>query len=131
MARYIITNTQFHSLVYKYLDNLIVETLKTNPWGGTDKDKGYSLEMYDKNGKVIIKYIFYGPELNYDDPDDTNHNGIGSIIVHPKVIDFIRTTFNLRETRAKDILADWVTSKIDTDVDEVSIHPQRDTPPVY
>lgn len=125
MARYIITDSQFHSLVYNYLDKLIVRINKYHPWN----DEDYRVDMYDKNGTILITYIWYGPGGEYD--DDTKHNGIGSVLVNPKIIDFIREMFKMRETKAIDIFGDWLSSKVDNEVDEISLHPERPNPAVY
>jgi hypothetical protein len=129
MARYIITDTQLHSVVYQYMDKIIDKerTKKQNPWD----NEGYILKMYDKNAKNLLAYFWYAPGGAYDDDDDTVHNGVGSLQVHPSVVDFIRTMFKVRESKALDLVSDWVSTKIDTEVDEVTIYPERRNPPVY
>lgn len=127
MARYIITDSQFHSLVYLYLDNLIVKMDKYHPWN----DEGYRVDMYDKNATQVISYFWYAPGGEYDDDDNTKHNGVGSVLVNPKIIDFIRTMFKVRESKAVDIFGDWLSTKVDNEVDDISLFPERGKPAVY
>lgn len=129
MARYIITDTQLHSVVYQYMDKLIdrEKDKKESPWS----DEGYTMRLYDKDGINRLFYAWYAPGSSYDDDDDTVHNGIGHLQVHPKIVDFIRTMFKVRETKALDLIGDWFTNRVNTEVDEIVIHPNRPTPPVY
>lgn len=125
--RYIITQTQLHKLVYKYLDDLIVtDNKEQNPY---NKD-AYRIDMYDKNNKNLISYFWYGPG-EWDDDEDTPHNGVGSIHVHPDIVDVLRQTIKIRQTKVADIVADWVSDKYNIDIDEISIYPERKKSPVY
>ena len=127
--RYVITPTQFHNLVYGYLNEMFSKKdfrKELNPYvqdGGT-----WRIEMFDDNERELISYFWYGPG-EYD--DGTLHNGIGSLHVNPKIVDFIRSTFSLRESKVLDIIADWVSETLGADIDEISVFPQRPSPPNY
>ena len=129
MSRYIITDTQLHSVIYKYLDGLINQEKDEKEVSKDGKD--YTIEMFNSDGKKLLYYIWYGAGGAYDDDDDTVHNGIGNLQIHPYIVDFIRSTFRIRETKAIDIISDWVSNKIDSDVDEATIYPYRERPTIY
>jgi hypothetical protein len=128
--RYIITPSQFHTLVYLYLDKKFSNKdfrKQINPYNEmTDND--WRIDMYDKEGRNQISYFWFGPG-EYD--DGSRHNGVGSIHVHPDIADFIRNTFSVRESKAVDIVADWVSEKLGVDIDEISVYPNRKNPPSY
>lgn len=130
MTRYIITTTQLHSVIYKYLDNLI-DSERDKKEQGRWNDGDYTMKLRDRSGKQLLFYIWYAPGGAYDDDDDTVHNGIGSLQIDPKIVDFIRRFFRIRESKVIDIVADWFSSKIDTEIDQVTIYPERKKPPVY
>ena len=125
--RYIITQGQLHQIVYKYLDNI---------FENSDSEKiqnPYNPDAYRINLKVpkkseTISYFYYGPG-EYD--DDTKHYGIGSLHIHPDIVDTIRKLVGIRETKVVDIVTDWFSEKFEVDVDEISIYPERKTPAVY
>ena len=125
--RYIITSSQFHTLIYKYLDNIFSnKDFRTEP-NPYLKD-AYRVDMFDHQGKELISYFWFGPGV---DDDDNPHNGVGSLHINPNILDSLRTMFNVRETKIKDIIADWVSEKFNTDVDEIEIHPSRNKTPNY
>jgi hypothetical protein len=121
--RYIITQGQLHQVVYKYLDDI---------FGNSDSEKiqnphnpdDYRIEM----GDDLITYFYYGPG-EYD--DDTPHYGIGSLHIHPDIVDTLRKLIKIRESKVVDIVADWFSEKYNVDIDEVSIYPTRKNPAVY
>ena len=121
MARYIITQTQLHGIIYKYLDNMFknVEPIKKqNP----HNEDAYRLKL------PKIEYFYYGPG-EYDDGEP--HYGIGSLHIHPDIVDTLRQTITIRENKVMDIIADWFSEKFGVDIDEISIYPNREKPPVY
>lgn len=125
--RYIITQGQLHQIVYKYLDNI---------FGNSDSEKiqnphnpdAYRIELKVPKKSETISYFYYGPG-EYD--DDTKHYGIGSLHIHPDIVDTIRKLVGIRETKVVDIVTDWFSEKFEVDVDEISIYPERKTPAVY
>ena len=125
--RYIITQGQLHQVIYKYLDDI---------FGNSDSEKiqnPHNPDAYRINLKVpkkseTISYFYYGPG-EYD--DDTKHYGIGSLHIHPDIVDTIRKLVGIRETKVVDIVTDWFSEKFEVDVDEISIYPERKTPAVY
>jgi hypothetical protein len=122
MARYIITQTQLHNVIYKYLDNMfedITLNREINPYNSD----AYRLELGD-----YIKYFYYGPG-EYDDGEP--HYGVGMLHIHPDIVDTLRQMISVRESKVVDIVADWFSEKFDVDIDETSIYPQRKNPPTY
>ena len=84
----------------------------------------YRIEM----GDDLITYFYYGPG-EYDDGEP--HYGIGSLHVHPDIVDTLRKLIKIRESKVVDIVADWFSEKFGVDVDETSIYPYRKTPTTY
>jgi len=125
--RYIITQGQLHQIVYKYLDNI---------FGNSDSEKiqnphnpdAYRIELKAPEKSETISYFYYGPG-EYD--DDTKHYGIGTLHIHPYIVDDLRRLIKTRETKVMDIVADWFSEKYQVDIDEISIYPERKTPAVY
>jgi hypothetical protein len=127
--RYIITQSQFHKLVYKYIDTLFEkENFEkiVNPY--VKDGNTWRIEMFSDEGKKLITYFWYGPG-EYD--DGTKHEGIGSIYVHHELVDTLRNNLKVRESKILDIISDWVSEKFNADVDEVEIHPKGGTPTIY
>jgi hypothetical protein len=130
VMRYVISQSQFHKLIYKTLDSIFSEDKfkkEVNPY--VEDGNTWRIYMYDENGKELISYFWYGSGGTYD--DDTQHNGIGSIHVHYELVDLLRTTFSIRESKVLDIIADWLSQKLNVDVDEISLYPHRKTSVVY
>jgi len=125
--RYIITQGQLHQVVYKYLDNI---------FGNSDSEKiqnphnpdAYRIELKAPEKSETISYFYYGPG-EYD--DDTKHYGIGTLHIHPDIVDDLRRLIKTRETKVMDMVADWFSEKYQVDIDEVSIYPDRKTTAVY
>lgn len=123
--RYVITPTQFHNLVYSYLNKMFG---KKDFRKDVIDDENWRIDMFDDKERELISYFWYGPG-EYD--DGTPHNGIGSLHVNPKIVDFIRSTFSMRESKVLDIIADWVSETLSVDIDEISVFPKRPSPPTY
>jgi hypothetical protein len=127
--RYIITSSQLHMLIYKYLDSIFSNKdfrKELNPH--VSDDNTWRVDLYDNNEKNLITYFWFGPGT---DDDDNPHNGIGSLHINPTILDSLRTMFSIRESKIKDIIADWVSERFNTDVDEIDIHPSRNKTPNY
>ena len=103
MARYVITDNQSEEIIHKYLDKNIVlpGDKEINPYNKSS----YTIQMLDKKGDRLLYYIWFGPGGTYDDDDDTVHNGIGSLQVHPSIVDLFRQMFKLRVSKILDISA--------------------------
>jgi len=127
MARYIITQNQMHSVIYKYLDNMFDINSFTKEINPYNKD-AYRIDLIDNYGNNTINYFWFGPG-EYD--DDTKHYGIGNIHIHPDIVDTLRQMITIRESKVMDIIADWFSEKFNEDIDEISIYPERRNPPVY
>jgi hypothetical protein len=120
--RYIITTTQLHRIIYKYLDDLFggLEPKKeVNPYD----PRSYKIELISDDGVETIDYWWYAPG-EYD--DGQTHNGIGNLQIHPMVVDNLRGSISIRETKVMDIVADWFSEKFNVDIDETVIYPSRD-----
>lgn len=121
--RYIITPSQFHMLIYKFLDDIFPNKdfrKEINPY--VKDGNTWRVEMFSDNKRNLITYFWYGPG---EDDDGNPHNGIGSIHVHPEIVDTLRNTFSVRESKILDIIADWVSETLNVDIDEISIYPHR------
>jgi hypothetical protein len=119
--RYIITQTQLHNIVYKYLDSTF-KNVEPNKQINAHNPNAYRLILGN------ITYFYYGPG-EYD--DNTPHYGVGMLHIHPDIVDTLRNMISVRESKVIDIIADWFSEKFGVDVDEISIHPHRKEPPVY
>jgi hypothetical protein len=125
--RYIITSSQIHQVVYKYLDKMFQgynDEKKQNP----SNKNAFRMTLKSSNGDEKIEYFYFGPG-EYD--DDTKHFGIGNLHIHPNIVDELRQIIKIRETKVVDIIADWFSEKFDLDVDNIGIYPERKTPAVY
>ena len=128
MARYVITDNQSKEVIHKYLDKNIVKFEKeVNPY----TNRSYNIKMYNTDDEKMLLYIWYGPGGGWDDDDNTEHNGVGSLQVHPSIVDLFRQMFKMRETKILDIVTEWVDGKVEDEIDEVTIYPYRVKPPVY
>ena len=119
--RYVITKDQFHSIVYNILDDLSeggkVEKVDNPYW-----KESYRVNLYDKNGENFITFFYAQPG---EDDDGNIHDGHGSIHLHWKVNDTIKKLLSVRQTKVLDYVADWVSEKLNVDVDEVDIYPNK------
>jgi len=114
-------------LIYKYLDSIFSKKdfrIEPNPYVKDSR----RIDMFDDNGNERMSYFWFGPGT---DDDDNPHNGIGSLHINPTILDSLRTMFSIRESKIKDIIADWVSERFNTDVDEIDIHPSRNKTPNY
>jgi hypothetical protein len=124
--RYIITQTQLHSLIYKYLDDMFSQKdfrKELNPYvkdGGT-----WRVDMFSDDGKNLITYFWYG-KGEYD--DGTPHNGVGSLHIHHRITDMLKDTLSIRESKVLDIVADWVSETLGGDIDEIDVYPKKENP---
>jgi hypothetical protein len=126
--RYVITTTQAHTIVYKFLDALFLKRGEKKQQNPLNPD-AYRIEL-ESSGDLTLKYYYFGPG-EYDDDDTTKHSGVGHLHVHPYVVDSLRGILNIRETRVLDMIADWFSEKYEVDIDDISIYPQRKKPAVY
>lgn len=125
--RYLITQTQLHSIIYKYLDGMF-EDVNPKKEVNPHNPNAYKLIL----GK--INYYFFGSG-EFDDAyfgmEARKHYGIGNLHIHPDIVETIRLMVSIRETKVMDVVADWFSEKFDVDIDEVSIYPKRKNTPVY
>lgn len=106
--KYIITQTQFHKLVYKFLDKKFSDNvfeLKQNPL--IKFTKVIDLPLYSTNGKKLINV--------YVIEDDSN------LTIHPDLIEEIRDIFSIRSSKVMDIVGDWISEKLNINIEEVDI----------
>ena len=119
--RYVITKDQFHKIVYNILDETIEDGLtkrEENPYS----NGAYRIHMYNHNGNETIVYFYFPPG---EDDDGNPHNGHGSLHVNWEVDDKIRKLLSIRQNKALDMIADWVTDKFNVDVDEINVYPKK------
>lgn len=127
--RYIISSSQFHKVIYKFLENLFSNKdfrKEINPY--VKDGNTWHIDMYNNDKLILISYYWYGPG---EDDDGNPHRGVGSLHVHPDIADTLRGTFTVRESKILDIIADWVSETLNVDIDEISIYPQRKGSPGY
>jgi len=127
--RYVITQSQFHTLIYKYLNNLFSNKdfrKELNPY--VKDGNTWHIEMFNDSGKELLSYFWFGPG---EDDDGNPHNGVGSLHVNPEIIDTLRGIFSVRESKILDIVADWASETLNADIDEISIFPHRNKTPNY
>jgi len=125
--RYIITQTQLHSIIYKYLDGMFEDV---NPKKEVNPHNPNAYRLILGN----INYFYFGAG-EYDDwgpgGEGTKHYGVGHLHVHPDIVDTLRKTIKIRESKVVDVIADWFSEKFEVDIDEISIYPKRKNPPIY
>jgi hypothetical protein len=127
--RYVITQSQFHTLIYKYLNNLFSKKdfrKELNPY--VKDGNTWHIEMFNDSGKELLSYFWFGPG---EDDDGNPHNGVGNLHVNPEIIDTLRGIFSVRESKILDIVADWASETLNADIDEISIFPHRNKTPNY
>lgn len=120
--RYVITQSQFHSLIYNYLGSMYSNKdfrKKVNPF--VSSGKSWNIDMFNNDGKRLISYYWDGPG-EYD--DGTPHNGVGSLLVNPTIVNSLMSMFSIRQSKVLDIVADWVSETLNVDIDEISIYPE-------
>jgi hypothetical protein len=111
-----------HKVVYQYLDNMF-KNVKPNKQINPHNPDAYRIDL----GKYV-SYFYFGP--GEDDGGDI-HYGVGTLHIHPDIVDELRRLIKIRETNVVDIIADWFSEKFDIDVDNISIYPNRKTPAAY
>lgn len=127
--RYIISPSQFHNLIYKYLDDMFSEKKfkkEINPY--VKDGNTWHIDLSSDSGKNLISYFWYGPG---EDDDGNIHSGVGSLQIHYNLLDSLRGFLGIRESKIQDIIADWVSETLNVDVDEISIYPARRGTPNY
>ena len=127
--RYIITQTQAHNLIYKFLDKMFIEEdfrKEINPY--VKDGNTWNIEFFDDKGRNTITLHYYGPG-EYD--DGTHHNGIATLIIHPNIVDALVDNLSMRESKILDVIGDWVSNKLNLDIDEIEIYPRRTKPRSY
>lgn len=121
--RYIITQTQLHSVIYKYLDDIFSKKdFKKEIISYAKDGNTFIIDMISDEGQELLKYFWYGPG-EYD--DGTPHNGLGSLHIHHNIVDMFVKMFSIRESKVLDIVADWVSETLGGDIDEIAIHPNN------
>lgn len=121
--RYIITQTQLHSVIYKYLDDIFSKKdFKKEIITYAKDGNTFIIDMISDEGQELLKYFWYGPG-EYD--DGTPHNGLGSLHIHHNIVDMFVKMFSIRESKVLDIVADWVSETLGGDIDEIAIHPNN------
>ena len=124
--RYIITQSQLHGVVYKYLDYMFKDSSGEKIVNQYNK-KAYKINLGDASNE--INYFWYGP--GEEDDGGNIHYGVGHLQIHPNIVDILRPIMNVRESKVIDIIADWFSEKFNADIDTISIYPERSKPTTY
>ena len=116
--KYVITQSQFHKLVYGYLNKLVksAEVVKEN----NKYVKGGFSVMVKTNGEQQFTYQFTPEGESWDDPTDKIYPDNGTLIIKNGIADDMTDLFGLRKSKIFDLIADWFTERYEVDVDEVS-----------
>ena len=132
--RYIITQSQLHQVVYRYLDSMF-KGVKENKITNPHNPNAYRIELITPKRDDTIKYYYFGEGLMDDEyygvNTPTKHFGHGYLHIHPNIVDELRQLIKIRETKVIDIVADWFSEKFQVDIDEASMYPKRKNTPVY
>lgn len=127
--RYIISPSQFHSLVYRYLTEIFSkEDFRNYKNPHVEDGSVWRVEIHTDDGERSMSYFWYGPG---EDDDGNLHNGMGSLYIDSNLVDNLRINLNVRESKIIDILADWVSEKLNVEIDEVGITREPGNRSVY
>ena len=116
--KYVITQSQFHKLVYGYL-NKMVKSAEVDRQENPYVEGGFSVTV-DTKGKRQFTYQYTPEGESWDDPTDTIYPENGFLIIKKGIVDDMRELFGLRKSKLYDLIADWFTETYDVNVDEVS-----------
>jgi hypothetical protein len=121
--KYIITQSQFHSLVYNYLDSMFKKNdiKKFETFNGGDS---YNVS-FNHNDENVMTFYFFAENESFDDSDDESEEST-QIQVHYVLVDRLVKLFGIRKSRVLDIIADWVSEKLNVDVDEIVVYPRKE-----
>ena len=92
MKRYIITQSQLHRVVYKYLDNMLKD-VKPRKEQNPHNEDAYRIEL------PKITYFYFGPG-EYDDGEP--HYGIGVLHINPEIVDEDRKSTRLNSSHVSE-----------------------------
>jgi hypothetical protein len=117
--KYIISETQLHKIVYKYLEYV------ANSNGGFVDDS-------DKPSKfrVAVKHPTYTYSYFNDDVDEQGDLMLVSggehsfAFIAESLVSEMVNLFSIRSSKVLDIYGDWVSTKFNIDIVEVSIYPK-------
>lgn len=119
--KYIITQSQFHSLVYHYLNGMFKDNnIKKFP--SYFGENSYSVSFIHNDANVMTLY-FTGENDSFE---EENNEPFAQIQVHYHLVDRLVNMFGIRKSRVLDLIADWVSEKLNIDVDEIVIYPRKE-----
>ena len=116
-------------MVYRYLTEIFSkEDFRNfkNPY--VEDGSVWRVEIYTDDGEHPMSYFWYGPG---EDDDGNPHNGMGSLYIDSNLVDNLRISLNVRESKIIDIIADWVSEKLNVEIDEVDITREPGNRSVY
>ena len=116
--KYVITQNQFHKLVYGYLNKLVKSADVVREESRYVKG-GFSV-IVDTNGQRRFTYQFTPEGESWDDPTDKIYPENGSLVIKNGIVDDMKDLFGLRKSKIFDLIADWFTETYEVDVDNVS-----------
>ena len=124
--KYIITTTQFHTIIYNHFDRELSGEVKKeiNPYD--ESGRTYSLELHNEEGKNLLSFYYFPKTDNTIGGERDIQDSSGSLHVHYRLYDELKGFLPLRKSGILNIIADWFTDKYNLDVDEVSIYPKDD-----
>ena len=116
--KYVITQSQFHKLVYGYL-NKMVKSAEVDRQENPYLEGAFSVTV-DTKGKRQFTYQYTPEGESWDDPTDKIYPENGTLIIKNGIVDDMKELFGLRKSKIFDLIADWFTEKYEVDVDNVS-----------
>ena len=118
VMKYVITQSQFHKLVYGYL-NKLVKSAEVDIQNSKYVEGGFSVTV-DTDGQRKFTYQFTPEGESWDDPTDKIYPENGTLIIKNGIADDMTDLFGLRKSKIFDLIADWFTETYKVDVDNVS-----------
>ena len=101
--KYVITQSQFHKLVYGYL-NKLVKSAEVDIQNSKYVEGGFSVTV-DTDGQRKFTYQFTPEGESWDDPTDKIYPENGSLIIKNGIVDDMKDLFGLRKSKLFDLIA--------------------------
>jgi len=118
--KYIITPSQLHTIIYKHLDDMFPMDkyeVEVNPYDETGNT--WRGDFHDKYGKDSMTF-FYFAKTEDEDGNDMDIPSTSLYIKKP-IVESLVKLFSVRSNKIMDIIADWVSEKLNADIDEIDI----------
>lgn len=115
--KYVVTQNQFHNLVYGYI-NKLVKSAQVVREDNYYVEGGYGI-VVSEGGQSIFSYDFTPEGESWDDPTDKIYPENGSLSIKKGIVDDMSELFGLRKSKIFDLIADWFTDTYEVNVDDV------------